>query len=394
MNSLCFMEMTDGHNPPVGNDSLLLACGNWTETTPAARFSHQPLPSVGWTATSDSSNAGHGPENVLKGDENAYWQSVVGAQTASITIDMSDTRYVSGLYYLPQQDKAVDASIDSYEVSIAATLDDLNGMTGSARIVAQGNFSPDISLKKVYFKVTPARYVRLAAQTCGPSGAAASMITLVSCTLSRDYWTMWADQVPNLVYNSTLLSTMHIQNWFMRRDNSTDHPHWIVIDRLGRAPAGTAPTPVTALCYTPIQPDERPVEDYKRGNIGRYTIDASDDQASWSMLTAGSWEDDQTIKLATFSPTSARYIRLTAATEAGRRGPFSTAADLNLLDGSCATSSMASSDFGAFIISRANFFDRYLLPKLSTLQAAMEVRVLSPTVSIDTSNPFSTTYSW
>jgi len=45
----------------------------------------------------------------------------------------------------------------------------------------------------------------------------------------------------------------------------------------------------------------------------------------------GAFSDIATAQTTTFDPRIARYVRLTALTEAGNRGPWSSAAELNLL---------------------------------------------------------------
>jgi len=48
-------------------------------------------------------------------------------------------------------------------------------------------------------------------------------------------------------------------------------------------------------------------------------------------VTTGTWPDDKTVKTATFPAVSARYVRLTAWTEAGNRGDWTSVAEVNIL---------------------------------------------------------------
>src|SRR5512142_255988 len=48
-------------------------------------------------------------------------------------------------------------------------------------------------------------------------------------------------------------------------------------------------------------------------------------------VAVGTWADDTIEKTATFARVDARYVRLTALTEAGNRGPWSSAAEINVL---------------------------------------------------------------
>lgn len=68
------------------------------------------------------------------------------------------------------------------------------------------------------------------------------------------------------------------------------------------------------------------------GKIGAYRIDVSTDGVSWGEpVSTGTFADDATLKVAEFAVTPARYVRLTALTEAdGGTGPVS-AAEINVL---------------------------------------------------------------
>ncbi|MEV4555832.1 hypothetical protein AB0K51_02400 [Kitasatospora sp. NPDC049285] len=45
----------------------------------------------------------------------------------------------------------------------------------------------------------------------------------------------------------------------------------------------------------------------------------------------GTFTDDATAKTVSLPPTSARYVRLRALTEAGNRGPWTSAADIRVI---------------------------------------------------------------
>jgi galactose oxidase len=74
-----------------------------------------------------------------------------------------------------------------------------------------------------------------------------------------------------------------------------------------------------------------PRSDHKNGRVGAYAIHASSDGTIWSAVASGTWADNADEKTAAFTPTTARYVRLTASTEAGNRGPWTSAAEINLL---------------------------------------------------------------
>ncbi|KAH6721767.1 carbohydrate-binding module family 32 protein [Leptodontidium sp. MPI-SDFR-AT-0119] len=66
------------------------------------------------------------------------------------------------------------------------------------------------------------------------------------------------------------------------------------------------------------------------GNIGQYVIETSIDSTTWIFATNGTYKDDQTLKTSTFPSTLARYVRITALTEAGNRGPWTSAAEFGI----------------------------------------------------------------
>ncbi|MFB7605531.1 discoidin domain-containing protein [Streptomyces gardneri] len=95
-------------------------------------------------------------------------------------------------------------------------------------------------------------------------------------------------------------------------------PHSITVD-MHRT------TVVSALVYQP-----RTVG--ANGRVGEYSISVSADGRNWgSPVATGTLADDAGVKTLGFAPQGARFVRLTAVTEAGNRGPWSSAAEINLL---------------------------------------------------------------
>ena len=97
-------------------------------------------------------------------------------------------------------------------------------------------------------------------------------------------------------------------------------PHHITID-LGSSVS------VNGLSYQPRQ------DGNKNGNIGRHTIQTSLDGSTWTTVATGTFVDDATTKLTPFQARNARYVKLTATTEAGGRGPWSSAAEIKVTQG-------------------------------------------------------------
>jgi galactose oxidase len=87
------------------------------------------------------------------------------------------------------------------------------------------------------------------------------------------------------------------------------------------------------LVYLPPQSEEQG----GNGRVGRYLVETSLDGTTWVPAAKGSWLDDPDEKRATFRAVRARWVRLTATTEAGGRGPFTSAAEVDLVRGSLPT---------------------------------------------------------
>ena len=97
------------------------------------------------------------------------------------------------------------------------------------------------------------------------------------------------------------------------------YPHWITIDM-------HAVHVVAGLSYLPRQ------DGNLNGTIGRYSVSVSMNGKHWSApVASGTWADDATQKYAVFAPRKAKFVRLTALTEAGNRGPWASAAEINVL---------------------------------------------------------------
>lgn len=94
-------------------------------------------------------------------------------------------------------------------------------------------------------------------------------------------------------------------------------PHKAVID------LGLAQT-VNTFTYLPRQNGNM------NGNIGQYTLESSTDNTAWALITNATFADDRTLKTLSFTTISARYFRLTALSEAGNRGPWTSAAELTV----------------------------------------------------------------
>jgi galactose oxidase len=95
-------------------------------------------------------------------------------------------------------------------------------------------------------------------------------------------------------------------------------PHWAILD-LGQSEL------LNGFSYLPRQ------DGNSNGNIGLHTIELSLDNTTWTLVANATFIDDMSSKQTGFPNAMARYIRITAYTEAGNRGPWSSAAEFGVL---------------------------------------------------------------
>ncbi|MFF5295191.1 discoidin domain-containing protein [Paractinoplanes globisporus] len=293
------------------------------EAVPVAVTTAAPLPRTGWTATADSTaDSSHSADQVLDGESTSSWKSGGGAMPHSITIDTHNRIALSGLTYMPSD--GANGRIGQYRVQISD-----NGTTWSAN-VATGTFGDDDTVKTVTIGTTVTRYVRLTVLSEADnrvSWTSAAEINLLGGTdpaLPRTGWTVTADSQETVKQSGAAINAI---------DGNTKtmwHTAW----------SSTAPKPlphtflidmhkyqlVSGLAYLPRQ------DTSKNGNIGSYKIETSINNQLWAPQAAtGKFVDKQTAQTVTFPSELARYVRITALTEAGNRGQLSSAAEFNVL---------------------------------------------------------------
>ncbi|MCJ1378374.1 hypothetical protein MMC17_001472 [Xylographa soralifera] len=89
---------------------------------------------------------------------------------------------------------------------------------------------------------------------------------------------------------------------------------------------------INSLTYLPRQ------DGNNNGHIGEHQIVISTDGKTWSSpIVLGTYLDDASLKTSTFTTIPARYLRLIALTEAGNRGPWTSAAEINIFAASSYT---------------------------------------------------------
>lgn len=285
------------------------------------------LASTGWTAVASDQQGSHPASYAIDGSQATFWHSEYSPTLVplphSITIDTRAIRYISGLTYLPRQDASHNGNIGRYSISVSS-----DGTAWRAP-VASGTWADDKSLKTAIFSSVSARYVRLTALTeagnRGPWTSAAKIGLLggeppVGPALSRTGWTASADSQQSAAYAAgNVLDGNGMTIWHSEYSPATvPLPHSITIDM-------KSARLISGLSYLPRR------DNNLNGTIGRYAIYASSDGSTWGLpVTSGTWADDHTVKYAVFPSVSARFVRLTALTEAGNRGPWTSAAEINI----------------------------------------------------------------
>ncbi len=291
---------------------------------PAAVAGPMPVSRAGWTVAGR-----RGPAlgtRAFDADRTTFWHSATAAPAGqrlphSLTIDMHATVAVAGLTYLPRQGAGGAGNIGRFRVELSS-----DGASWGAP-VATGTFADDDTLKTAPFLPRTARYVRLTALTEGDGGTNAvavaelNVLAAADPPLSRSGWTAAADSyqdgnhLPGNVLDGSTATIWH-SKWTAPADPL---PNTVTIDM-------KATNTVTGLSYLPRQ------DASNNGNVGQYRVELSTNGTTWGTPVAtGTWVDGKTVKTVTFTGSSARYVRLTALTEAGGRGPWSSAAEINVL---------------------------------------------------------------
>ena len=284
---------------------------------PVAVTRAAPLPTAGWTITAD--NNGGQAARVLDGNARTLWRTTTAKLPHTLTIDTHNRIALSGLSYLPPADSA-SGRIGRYQVLISA-----NGTTWS-KPVATGTFADDATLKTVTIATVVTRFVRLRALSEAgkrTTRSAAAEINLLGGTdpaLPRTGWTATADSQETAGEDGRAQNVLDGNTGSIWHSAWTaDLPHTLTIDM-------KRPYLVSGLSYLP-RPASSP-----NGRIGRYTIETSRNGVDWNVPAAtGMFQDAAVVQSTTFAPQLARFVRLTALTEAGGRGPWSSAAEITVL---------------------------------------------------------------
>ena len=292
---------------------------------PSAKVAPTELYRDGWTASADSFEPGSEPQRALDGAGGTWWESqhtpTLFRLPHTLTIDMKSPRSLNGVTYVPRQDGSNSGNIAQHRIETS-----LDGKKW--RPVGSGTYKNSQSRKTTLFPSTIARYVRLVAQSevAGNQFVTVGEIKILSAPdpfLPRNAWHVAADSenpLPNGHPASAAIDGATTTYWQTQFDGGNPKfPHAFTIDQ------GIS-TAVSGLAYF-----ARPAN--ASGRIGQFSVQSSTDGKVWRTLATGSWPDTADPKVTQFAVVSARFFRLTCLSEAGKRGPWCNAAEINLLDG-------------------------------------------------------------
>jgi galactose oxidase len=287
-----------------------------------------PIFRSAWTATADSFNDGNEPQKAIDANLNTFWHSQFNPTVAAlphwIIVDMKSTYNIHAVGYLPRQDGNTNGNIGGHRIDVST-----DGTTWS--LAATGTYLNDAMIKRTDFVTRAARYVRITATT-EVQGTGLQFTSVAEINVyhevtyeyaSRTGWTVSADSQETVSENSPAQNAIDgdpTTLWHTQYNGGViaPLPHWFQID------AGSQIT-VEGLSYLPRGAPGN-------GRIGQFSIQVSNDGSTWTQVATGMWVDTEDEKISLFQAT-ARYFRLNALTEAGNRGQWTTAREINLVRG-------------------------------------------------------------
>jgi len=306
------------------NDIAINQSGLYTVTTILDESQQSLADPVLVSADSEEQAAENGSaSNVLDGNPNTYWHTewstAAPPHNHHITFDMGPNSYLSGLKYLPRQNLA-NGRINEYKIFVSNT--NTVEAWANATAVSMGFWPNNADLQTVNFpSVILGRYVRLVAlsEVNGQPWTSAAEIDVIRTGPTAIYVDseqtgeegLYAvDGDPNTYW--------HTQYSIGSGANNTVPPHEIHLD-LGLE------SNVSGLEYLPRQ------DIYQNGTIAQYEIYVSNSTTNWgTAVDMNTWDNDKTLKTASFPVTQGRYVRLRALTEVNGNA-WTSAAEINII---------------------------------------------------------------
>jgi galactose oxidase len=141
---------------------------------------------------------------------------------------------------------------------------------------------------------------------------------IAASPLDRTGWGVTTDSAQGSLVGANALDGDPTTMWHTEWDPvNVALPHTITLD-MGSIQY------VDGVTYLPRQ------DGNSNGNIGEHQLFISTDGSQYTLVAFGTWLDDASEKSADFETIPARFIKLVALTEAGNRGPWTSAAEINV----------------------------------------------------------------
>ena len=299
--------------PTTAPVALAVALTLHGSPTPAfERVGSATIDGSAWTLSADSSEPGDEPQQADDQNASTVWESAAGDPLPQgLSIDTGQVQQVGGLQYTPPP-LGASTAIGDYRID--------GSPDGSQwQQLATGTWADDGTVKTVTFATAQVRYVRLVGLSSAGGQVAVAEVALSAPAPPPPPHPQWAIAVDSAVPGSAGTKAIDGNPTSEWESEASAFPHVATLD------TGAAST-WSGLRYTPPQD--------RTGTIGRYTVATSLDGSSWTTVARGELADDRDTKTVTFAPRSARFVRLTALSEAGGRGTVTAAAELDLVPGS------------------------------------------------------------
>ncbi|KAL8912610.1 MAG: hypothetical protein Q9171_002412 [Xanthocarpia ochracea] len=283
------------------------------------------LPRDNWKVTADSENPlpnQHRAIEAVDGASTTYWSTQFNGASPgfphTFTIDQGSAKAVSGVTYLGPPTSF--GRVGQYTIQKST-----DGTTWTQIVV--GTWADNARPKSTEFGATTVRYIRLTALSeAGNWGSvtAASEINLLDGSRQATDFTVTVDSEETASAGEDGRAINAFDGdpatfWTTKWNNikvAVGYPHFFRIDMQGSCA-------VRGLSYLPRQTPGN-----SQSNIGQHLIETSSDGNSWTPVARGTWRDDARMKVVNWRGVQARYLRLTALTEAGNRGPWAAAAEI------------------------------------------------------------------
>lgn len=294
------------------------------------------LPKDFWTVQyADSYETTDPPANAIDGNSFSIWHTRWSGGSPpgyphEIQINLGDTFNVSSIKYLPRQDENANGRVANYEIYVSANT------SNWGTPVATGTFGNDDIEKVVSFTAKTGKYIRFRAlsEVNNNIWASAAEIGVVGCRynpppvcsnpqdISPTAWTLlYADSQESTSENGAAVNAFDgnsTTKWHTQYNpTSTPYPHEIQIDL-------NATYTLSTFKYLPRQ------DGNTNGRVKDYEIYVSTNASNWGTPVAtGTFANDATEKVVSFTALNGRYIRFRALSEVNGN-PWASAAEIKL----------------------------------------------------------------